>query len=172
MIIRQPDGTSCGPTCLAVARGLTDPAYAERLAAHTGDLIAAEHPLLASYRSPTGGLQAPWPRALGTSPWALRAALQGLTGRAYATILLPSDPVAAFARVAAVAGTPEPAALYVGGRLLPRHVALVLGGDGHRLSVYEPAVGARLVLTAADVARDPRVAGWSRWWLLLSPARR
>ena len=52
--------------------------------------------------------------------------------------------------------------LYVGNRTLPRHVVLVVGGDGVALTAYDPASGGPVTITRAAFDRGAlRVAGWS-----------
>ena len=72
----QPDRVSCGATCLVVARMIEDHAYGEYIGAapSVADRFRAE--VLAMHRRVTapadgGRLQVPWPRALGTPPWAV-----------------------------------------------------------------------------------------------------
>ena len=65
----------------------------------------------------------------------------------------------------------EPAVLYVGNRLLPRHVTLVLPGERPDvLEVYEPASGTVQVLDEEAFAhRRLRLGGWSVPWILVQP---
>ena len=66
---RQPDSRTCGPACVVVAqhlgRGLPPPWP------HFGDDVLALHRRLNRW----------WPRALGTTPWAVAAALDGRVRR-------------------------------------------------------------------------------------------
>lgn len=130
---RQPDSRTCGPSCVVVAEQLPDalpdpwPDFAERV--------------LATHRR----LNRLWPRALGTTPWAVAHRLGGKV-RPY--------------RVASVlAALPRPVPVYLGSRWLPRHVVLVLDErDGEPLA-YDPARG---VLAPITTSR------WQHpWWVIL-----
>ena len=173
--LRQPDGVTCGATCVAAARARHDRSFAAALRTDPAAMIRAEHRELAGWRGRDGGVRLPWPRALGSSPWAVADALADAGGEPHTVRALPRDPVAAFDRIAAQQHSLQPSALYVGSRLLPRHVTLVLPHarvHGRTLAIFEPASGRVLRVGRDDVAADPRLAGWPRWWLLVSPARR
>ena len=80
--LKQPDQRSCGAASVVAARVvLTDwrPGDAARE-------ILDEHRLLTSSRSPRDRFQVPWPRRLGTPPWAVANALRTLTGQRIATV--------------------------------------------------------------------------------------
>ena len=63
--------------------------------------------------------------------------------------------------------------LYVGNRMLPRHVLLVVGGDDAALTAYDPASGGPVTITADAFDRGAlRVAGWSEPWFAVLPAGR
>jgi len=63
--------------------------------------------------------------------------------------------------------------LFVGNRTLPRHVVLVVGGDGATLTAYDPASGRPVTITRAAFDRGAlRVAGWSEPWFAVLPAGR
>ena len=66
----------------------------------------------------------------------------------------------------------RPALLYVGNALTPRHVTLVLPGDGEAvLDVYDPATGTVSALDEGRyVARRLALAGWDVPWVLVQPA--
>ena len=71
-------------------------------------------------------------------------------------------------------GDGRPGLLYVGDALCPRHVALVLRGNGDAaLDVYDPATG---TVTALDqqrfAGRRLRLAGWDMPWVILQPDHR
>ena len=65
----------------------------------------------------------------------------------------------------------EPALLYVGNAVLPRHVVLVLPGDGDSvLDVYDPATGLVTLLDADSFAeRRLRLSGWDVPWIAVQP---
>lgn len=189
--LAQPDQRSCGATVLVAARMLLDPAYAELVAtgrhpvtglALPGDRAGRfRHEVLAMHARVTGPvdlagrLQLPWPRALGTPPWAVARQLSATGSPA-----LPATPYSArlarwggadvFDRLVAVTGRQRPVPLYVGDRWLPRHVVLALGPVAGRLRCYEPARG-----VLVDVERrgftDGRLglAGWDVPWFLVLP---
>jgi hypothetical protein len=69
-----------------------------------------------------------WPRALGTTPWAVARELGGRVRR--------------FRHDEVVAALPHPVPVYLGSRWLPRHVVLVLDVQDDGLRAYDPARGA------------------------------
>ena len=119
----------------------------------------------------TGRLQLPWPRALGTPPWAVAGQLstrrriwvvRGAWRRR--TLMEAIDRQLS-------AGTPVP--LYVGSRLLPRHVVLLTAADTAGWDCYEPHHGDRRRVDRRDfLGGTLSLAGWSRPWfaVLLRPA--
>lgn len=158
----QPDQRSCGAACLVVARGLAEPAYARTM--RDPDRWRAE--VLRAHGEvtrPRDGSRwgAPWPRALGTPPWAVARRLGITSGRRWRTAL----PDLAAVTEAVRAGSPVP--LFVGSRLLPRHVLLAVevdaAPDADGVRVYDPARGT--VRPLADALRT----GWPRWWCAVLP---
>ena len=61
--------------------------------------------------------------------------------------------------------------LYIGNAWLPRHVTLVLPGDGDALlDVYDPATGSVTELAADRFAsRALGIAGWNVPWITVQP---
>lgn len=161
--LHQPDQRSCGATCAVTARMLVDPAYATRFEGDQqafGAEVLATHRRLCSWTA-QGSAQVPWPRALGTQPWALARDLAHTVGRPYR--------VGSVRRMATVPrDTPVP--LYVGDRWLPRHVVLVVERHSDTWLVHDPASG-RLVRVGLRGAHPP-LGGWTRWWVVLTPAAR
>lgn len=171
----QPDPTTCGSCCLVVAHLHHSHAYA---AAVLGDddvpaRLAAE--ALAVHRATSGPrlageTQVPWPRRLGTAPWALARHLRRVSGRpgtGYAWTRRGPD-LWERLRSATEAGHPVP--LYVGSRLLPRHVVLVLEVGDDRLVAYQPSRGGTVRATRTDVEADrARTLGWPRVWGAVLP---
>ncbi len=185
---------TCGSACLTVARMLVDPAFAswvrtgsprlpgsprgetqaERFAAYERVVMRRTNSLFAPGQGPI----LPWPRRLGTPPWgALRELERGASrrGASYTLdVLRPDDEgelVAAFDTLVDVVADGEPALLYVGNALLPRHVVLVLPGDGDRmLDVYDPGTG-RVDHLRRDtvVERRLRLSGWDVPWVAVRP---
>lgn len=181
----QQTGLTCGSAVATVARMLREDAFATELLgpphAPTGGAAAARfaayeaavHRRTNAVRSPTGRLQLPWPRALGTPPWGLAAELTRLTGRRYRTMWVRLRPTATRTRLAgdlARRTAPDlPAALYVGSRWLPRHVGLLVPQDG-ALVAYDPARGRVDPVGAAGWRqRRPGLLGWPVTWWVVSP---
>jgi hypothetical protein len=190
----QQSPVTCGSACLTVARMLVSPAFArwittgegprgdaplgdteqERFAAYERVVMSRTNRLL-----PGGGrVNVPWPRALGTPPWGAMKELEfgaARRGTDYETRLLRLNRRRglrdAHARLVEVVADGEPALLYIGNHLLPRHVTLVLPGDGDRvLDVYDPATGQVSLLDEARFAgRDLRIAGWDVPWIVVQP---
>jgi hypothetical protein len=196
----QPDRRSCGASVLVVARMVLDRGYAELVASGRHPVTGFELPgsradrfrgeALAMHRRVTGlvdvhgRLQLPWPRALGTPPWAVARQLSA-TGRPaprHAVVTLRAGRGAVFDRIVAATAAGRPVPVYVGNRWAPRHVALFLGGDPgggpggspgrvDRLRCYDPASG-RVV----DVEREAFVrgrlglSGWDRPWCAVLPS--
>ncbi|GAA4675963.1 hypothetical protein [Nocardioides nanhaiensis] len=163
--LRQPDRLSCGAASVVVARLLlADPDSAAGVADWRSEVLTT-HRSLTGLRDHRGATQLPWPRALGTPPWAVARALGALTGRSHRTrFVLDRD--AAYRRLLAA---PMPAALYVGNRWLPRHVVLVVAVDPERVTCYEPSRGVATVVPRAafDDARL-RLAGWDVPWFTVT----
>jgi hypothetical protein len=80
---RQPDQRSCGPSCLVVARMLADPEYAGATRARFDEEVLATHRRVTGSHPAVGALQLPWPRVLGTPPWAAAREMGRITGRSY-----------------------------------------------------------------------------------------
>ncbi|WP_028642643.1 hypothetical protein [Nocardioides sp. URHA0020] len=141
---RQPDARTCGPSSVVVAEAVLAgtaagpwPRFAEE--------VRATHRRLTGLRDRSGRLQLPWPRALGTPPWAVARELGGRVRR--------------YRRAEVVAALPTPVPVFLGTRWLPRHVVLVLDErDGEPLA-YDPARGAVVPLSSSR---------WRRtWWAVL-----
>jgi hypothetical protein len=170
--LRQPDRRSCGAASLVMARRLVHPRYAGLVSdQHTFAHEAATlHRRLTSLADTAGGWQVPWPRALGTPPWAVARELRLLTGLPYAVrvVRLHRGVWPSLERVA-----PEhPAAVFVGDRLLPRHVVLVTGVEHDHARTYEPASGLELRVSRERwEGGDLDLAGWDRPWLVISLRR-
>ena len=190
----QPDRTTCGPACLVVARLLGDRGYARWL--ETGEVagrprdprprrrrfadeVLATHVRTNRWRGASGALQVAWPRALGTAPWALAHEL-GATGgtsapgsRHRVRAISPRRRGEAYDDVVSAVRLGHAVPLYVGSRLLPRHVVLVVDGDGATLTAYDPASGGLVTITRVAFERGRlRVAGWSEPWFAVLPAGR
>lgn len=190
----QQSPVTCGSACLTVARMLVDPAFAgwvrtgrpqlpgsplgstpeERFAAYERVVHARTNGL--GWRA--GRLNPPWPKGLGTPPWGARTELElgaARVGTRYTVEVLRPDPEAAlrraYDRLVDVVADGEPGLLYIGNALAPRHVVLVLPGDGDRVvDVYDPASGRVGVLRRDDVVhRRLGLAGWDVPWFAVRP---
>jgi hypothetical protein len=191
----QPDPTTCGSSVLVVSRMLNDRSYAAFLVngadPATGqtepgtvrdrfaEQALAMHRLTSGLRDSGGGLQMPWPSALGTRPWALAREMTNQAGRKGTTyVARPVLPTAssrgtAFDRLVALAAQGVAVPLYVGNRWSPRHVVLVLPQDegSDAVLLYDPASGRRYRIGRdAFVGAHLDVAGWSTPWLVVTPA--
>ncbi len=189
---QQLDGRTCGPTALTTARMLRDPALADwvRTGAKHGrafpdgatpqERLAAYHALVHARTNaligPGGRLQVPWPRALGTTPWAVCRELESgaaAPGTRYRTVTVRwvgrDRRVALVRALARHLGPERPGILFIGSAVLPRHVALLVPGtDG--VVVHDPATGSVSELDAEALADDRRqVAGWTHPWFLIGP---
>jgi hypothetical protein len=164
--LRQPDGYSCGATTVVAARVLLEPGYRP---ADTKAEILGTHRRLTSATDSTGRAQLPWPRGLGTPPWAVARAISALTGEKVRTRLARLDPGAAYDELVRRVAT-RPAAAYIGNTWLPRHVVLVVapveGTDEVR--VFDPAHGELVTVPRACWDRhEVGVAGWSHFWFVV-----
>lgn len=130
------------------------------------------------WRGPGGALSLGWPQALGTPPWGMKHELEhgaSRTGTRYRMLSVRAHSQeslrARYRRLLDLVVEGEPAVLYVGNRLLPRHVVLVLPGDRpDTLVVYEPASGTVQPLEQeAFVHRRLSLGGWSVPWILVQP---
>ncbi len=180
--LRQLAPTTCGPTCAIVLRVLLDPAYALWLT--TGEHLEPERPgdglpFEQRFRSQQHAVHesltrravgpAPWPRALGSPPWALARFLNkftSLTGGQFGWVPVDShDPAQLRRCVAAVvrgvsAGVPVP--VYVG-RHVDRHVVLALGAGPGVVHFYDPAAGAVVEAAQSELeAGRVGIAGWDQ----------
>ncbi|PKW28042.1 hypothetical protein [Phycicoccus duodecadis] len=190
----QQSPVTCGSACLTVARMLVDPVFAswvrtgephppgspagstpaERFAAYERVVMRRTNGLLAGRHR----LNLPWPRALGTPPWGAKHELEYGASRAGTEYVLDTVRgldeyalVEAFDRLVDCVADGEPGLLYIGSRLLPRHVVLVLPGDGDRmLDVYDPGTG-RVDHLRRDALVQHRMglSGWDVPWVAVRP---
>jgi hypothetical protein len=166
--LRQPDSKSCGPSCLVAARMLHDPAYAAGVSAgNFADEVLALHHQVTRPIDTRGALQLPWPRALGTPPWAVAHQLSALDEEHTYAARLALRRARAFDRLAAA---DAPSVLYVGSKLLPRHVVLVVESSETSLRIYEPSSGRLVRVTReAFVGATLDLAGWPKPWFTVTP---
>lgn len=187
----QPDATTCGSACLVVARALGDASYAAWL--ETGEVagrsrdrrtpgrrfadeVLATHVRTNRWADAADRPQWAWPRRLGTTPWALARELTATGGTTppgtghRALAVSPQRREDAYDAVTHAVGRGHAIPLYVGNRLLPRHVVLVVGGDASALAAYDPSSGRRVRLPREAFARgELRVSGWSEPWFTVLP---
>nr|WP_246297701.1 hypothetical protein [Janibacter cremeus] len=130
------------------------------------------------WATPGGGLAMAWPRALGTPPWGLKHELEHGSSRVGTRYRLVSvrghsqeSLRARYRRLTDLVVDGEPAALYVGNTLLPRHIVLVVpGARPGELMVYEPSSGRVLALAEDAFARRRLdLGGWPVPWILIQP---
>jgi hypothetical protein len=169
--LKQPDQRSCGPSCAVVARMARDPAYADATEPRFDEEVLETHRRVTGARDASGALQLPWPRALGTPPWALARQL-GVAGTAYRWRVARFDRADAFRRVVDGVQAEQPVVVYVGSGLLPRHVVLALGEADDELEVYDPASGRLTRVTReAFLGRSLGLSGWDVPWFTVEPRR-
>jgi hypothetical protein len=141
-----------------------------------------------------GKLNLPWPHSLGTPPWGAEKELQhntpgqpgapgargaqgaqGRAGPAYRMRVVRLASGAglrdAYRDLVSLVREDLPALLYIGSSLSPRHVTLVLPGEGGaQLDVYDPATGSVTDLDPARfAARTLGIAGWNVPWIAVQP---
>ncbi|WP_313409772.1 hypothetical protein [Aeromicrobium sp.] len=176
---RQPDDTSCGASSLVLSRMLHDPAYGSWILddpARWGPEVKAMHHRVSRWRDHDGRPQCPWPRVVGTSPWAAAGQMGGGSGRSGRgtryrwRILDPDDLAAGFELIVAAARSGHTVPLYAGNAVRPAHVVLVVSAEPDRLRVYEPSAG-RIVRVGREafVSGALDLGGWSVPWFAVLP---
>jgi hypothetical protein len=166
--LTQPDQRSCGPSSLVAAHMVLDPAY--RPPSFSKDVLDLHRSLTSP--SYAGRAQLPWPRALGTPPWAVAHAMESYAGVAYRTrVVRLGSRDAVFSTLASALAAGRPCPLYVGSTWLPRHVVLAVEGSADGLQVYNPGRG-----TIDELTRSTFVAGrltifgrWTHPWFAVLP---
>ena len=156
---------------MVMARRLVQQRYAGLVTdqATFGREASTLHRRLTSLSDTAGGWQVPWPRAIGTPPWAVARELRLLTGAPYAVRL-----VRLRRRM-----WPAPARRR-SGRGRPRSTSAtascpVTSCSSRRSTTparrrYEPASGRTLTVDRGRWERgDLALAGWDRPWLVVSP---
>jgi len=203
----QQSPVNCGSASLTVARMLVSPEFAawvvdgidpgggpadsraqsERFAEHERTVMSRTNGL----RAADGSLNLPWPHAVGTPPWGAEKELEhgaASQGAAYAmrVVGFGSGKTLREAHLALLGQVREglPALLYIGNTWMPRHVTLVLPGNGQAgegragdhqagdglLDVYDPATGAVTSLDPDRFAtRTLGIAGWNVPWITVHP---
>lgn len=162
-LLRQPDRVSCGAATVVAARTLLTPWRPEDADVEIRD----EHALLTSARGPRDRFQVPWPRRLGTPPWAVANALRALTGEHVATVVTRNRAAIGYEVLREqVARRPVP--VYLGDRWLPRHVVLAVRDVGDAVEVFDPAAGALVTIDRSRwTGHRVDVAGWTHFWFVV-----
>lgn len=177
---RQSTPVTCGTASLVVAQRLLErrPLPAPDDPVEADDFRGVELSRFGRTNNPweAGVLRVPWPMALGTPPWGALAELQAIVrsergGRPrYRLARVRRSGGAGLARAVQDVGVHEPALLYLGTRMTPRHVCVLAQDAQGRLALYDPAAGS---VVAADLdalaSGEQAVAGWSVPWLVLAP---
>ncbi|QRO87975.1 hypothetical protein [Kytococcus sedentarius] len=177
---QQASAVTCGAASLVVAQRLLErmPLPAADDPVEVEDFQGAEFARFGRTNNPweAGVLRVPWPMALGTPPWGALAELRGIVRQErggqprYRMDLVRWGRVGSLGESLQSVGTHEPALLYVGTRVVPRHVCVLAEDAGGRLALYDPAHGS---VVEADVdalaAGEQRVAGWSQPWVAIAP---
>ena len=171
----QPDRRSCGAAVVVAARMLAHPSGAGADGSKAGFRaeVLAVHRQLTSVVDAGGRWQLPWPRALGTPPWAVARHLSGVTGVRHRTVVVRGRR-AAFDRVLRAARDGAPVPVYVGNVWLPRHVVLATGaGPQATLRCYDPARGVVATVTRREFGTARLgLSGWDRPWFVVLPVRK
>ena len=158
-------------------QGPDDPrSEAERFAEHEREVMNRTNGIYAA----GGKLNIPWPQAFGTPPWGAKKELEygaAQPGAAYRMRLVRLGSTAARREVhrdlVSLVREGLSALLYIGNTRLPRHVTLVLPGDGGKqLDVYDPATGSVTDLAPDRFAgRTLGIAGWDVPWITVQPCK-
>ena len=169
--LSQPDQRSCGPSSLVAAHILIDPAYAATQNPHAfAGTVKDLHRQLTG-ASAFGRAQLPWPRALGTPPWAVVRAMTEFSGIPYRNHIVRwgnrKDDFDAL-HAAVTAGHPCP--LYVGDRI-PRHVVLAVAPTAGGVDVYNPGRGTvdELERAAFEAGKLTTFGRWVTPWFAVLP---
>jgi hypothetical protein len=176
--LAQPDQRSCGASSLVAARMLLDPRYAAQVAGRPSGFATdalATHRRVTGIVDARGVLQVPWPRILGTPPWAVARQMSILSGADfpavdYDTHLVLANRDRLFGRMAEACASGRPVPFYVGDRWLPRHVVLAVGPAREGLRVYNPAHGSVITIRTPDfVASTLPFGRWRKPWFVVLP---
>lgn len=191
---RQQSPTTCGSACATVARMLVDVPFARWITDGEGHPVPGAEGMTPAERfaswerrvqartnawvTPAGGPSLAWPRVLGTPPWGLTRELENgasRVGTRYRVVSVRGHSEeslrARYRRLLDLVVEGEPAALYVGSAMLPRHVTLVMPGQRTaELDVYEPHSGRVFALEEeAFATRSLDLGGWPGPWFLVQP---
>jgi hypothetical protein len=176
--LRQPDQRSCGPSTLVAARMLLDPSYAAALTPPERGFAAealAMHRRVTGLVDARGVLQVPWPRVIGTPPWAVARQMSALSGPGLPSVdydahLVVGDRERTVLRMSRACAAGRPVPFYVGDRWLPRHVVLAIEPSADGLRVYNPARGTVTSVHTRDfVASSLPFGRWTKPWFVVLP---
>ena len=146
----------------------------ERFAEHEREVMSRTN----GFRAAGGKPNIPWPQSLGTPPWGAEKELEhgaARAGAAYRMRLVRLGAAVALSEVhqqlVSLVREGLPALLYIGNTRMPRHITLVLPGDGGApLDVYDPATGSVTELAPDRFARRTLgIAGWNVPWITVQP---
>jgi hypothetical protein len=173
----QPDRRSCGAAVLVVARMWHDADVADAVLAEGqfADEVLETHRRVTGAVDARGRLQLPWPRALGTPPWAVAGALpgpggSGPAGPSYRTgVVWPWRRRRSLGAVADAVAAGHTIPVYVGSRWLPRHVQLAVSTRDDGLGVYDPAIGRVVTVTGRDFVAGRLQGRWTMPWFVVLP---
>lgn len=178
--LHQVDQTTCGSAVLVALAAWADPGELDRLDVREvsgGRVRGFGERYDARQREVHRETNRFWPRALGTTPWAMAAWLRRRVPSAgpYRVRLVDDTDAADVAAVRAAvdatlaAGRPVPLLL---GSAIPRHYVLAVGAGEDGWRVYEPTSGAVRVVDPGLVGqgRLGALLGWGRLHAALLPA--
>jgi hypothetical protein len=164
--VRQTDGFTCGPTSAMVAGALLDPGYAAALdTTPAGFALEQRRIHRASNRL--------WPRALGTTPLGVAAAISkhsGPLGVRYGWRIFKGRRDDLADAIAAI-DTGWPVAVLIG-NVIPRHWVLAREHpEPAVLRVYNPAWGRTVDVDPDQLRRREARLGFPRVFALVLPKR-
>ncbi|MGH3566150.1 MAG: hypothetical protein ACRDRH_08985 [Pseudonocardia sp.] len=167
----QVDGTTCGSAVLIALAAWADRTELTRL---DGSGFGARYD--ARQQQVHGETNRLWPKAMGTTPWAMvRWMRRNVPAAGPYRVRLVDDVsiddiahVVAAVEAALVSGRPVPLLV---GPFLPRHYVLALGGHGGGWRVYEPSSGSVRALDPALIGARTLapVLGFNRLHAVLLP---
>jgi hypothetical protein len=166
--LTQPDQRSCGPSSLVAAHMVLDPAY--RPPSFSKEVLDLHRSLTSP--SYAGRAQLPWPRALGTPPWAVAHAMESYAGVPYRSrVVRLGSRTGDFTALLSALAAGRPCPLYVGSTWLPRHVVLAVEPSPQGVHLYNPGRGSIDELTRESfVAGELTIFGkWTRPWFTVLP---
>lgn len=169
-LLRQVDGTTCGPAVLVVLVASAEPGWLDAGDEGLGERFGA------AQRRVHRQANRLWPRFLGTTPFGLvrwlhrHAPAAGRYRVRWVDDTSPVDLTGAFDAVTAAVRAGRPVPLMVG-TAIPRHWVLVLGDRGEGWRVYEPSSGEVRELDPGVLRarRAGPVLGWPRLHAALLP---